>query len=46
VFDFCDTHWFWVIQKIQNQGIASLGYFKNFKEPLGLMKEPAKTGWF
>ncbi len=70
VFNFCNTHQFWVFEKFQNQRTTkfkhlkkirnreSLGlgiwkktqilrtvisvYFKNFKEPLGFMKEPKK----
>ncbi len=37
----------WVYEKnIQNRRIAGSGYFKNFKELSGFMKEPAKTWLF
>jgi len=34
------------IGKNQIQRIVSIGYFRNFKEPLDFMKEPAKTQQF
>jgi len=30
-------------KKVQIQRMAGCGYFKNFKEPLGFMKEPGMT---
>jgi hypothetical protein len=41
------NHWFWVFEKkIKIKRSTSSGYFKNFKELLGFMKEPAKTQQF
>jgi hypothetical protein len=31
VFHFCNTHWFWVLEKIQNQRTTSSGYSENFQ---------------
>jgi hypothetical protein len=31
VFHFCNTHRFWVFEKIQNQRTTSSGYFENFQ---------------
>jgi hypothetical protein len=41
------NHWVRVFEnKNQNHRSTSSGYFKNFKEPLGFMKEPEKTQQF
>jgi hypothetical protein len=38
------NHLFWVFEKkSQIQRTARFGYFRNFKEPPGFMKEPEKT---
>jgi hypothetical protein len=38
VFSFCNTHQFWVFEKIQNQGTTEFEYLKKIRtrEPPGL----------